>query len=125
MTDYTKVTIRRIKRKCIALAKTGIPGYVGTAEPDPRKVHVSHIHPRAYCLAKLAPYYAVFVVPWRDRAPQVRKDPYMTVQNKTCADVREGDWCAIAYLSTQTYGEPIVVERYEEKRDAMAEEGVK
>jgi hypothetical protein len=70
---------------------------------------VSHIYPRAYCVAKPAPLCAVFVTPWMDSEPQIRKAEYSsshTVYNGV-ANVKVGDWCSIAYIVTPgcgTYG---------------------
>lgn len=63
-------------------------------------IKVNHIFPRAYCIAKPAPCCAVFVLPWMDAEPQVRNEEYsasVTV-NEGSADVKVGDWCAIAYV---------------------------
>lgn len=64
-------------------------------------IAVAHILPRAYCVAKPAAYCAVFAVPACDREPQVRDDPWATVQNESAKDVKHGDWCALAYISTR------------------------
>ena len=63
-------------------------------------VAVSHIMPRAFCVAKLTRYSAVFSVPPQDREPQVVDILQVQVRNETAADVKVGDWCAIAYIST-------------------------
>jgi len=62
----------------------------------------SHLYPRAYCIAKPAPLCAVFVTPWFDAEPQVRTPEYSAAQtvHEGVADVRVGDWCAIAYVVT-------------------------
>ena len=77
-------------RELRAVAKTCKPGVIA----------VAHILPRAYCVAKPAAYYAVFAVPACDREPQVRDDPWATVQNESAKDVMLGDWCSLAYIST-------------------------
>lgn len=66
----------------------------------PGVISVAHVLPRAYCVAKPASYCAVFAVPACDREPQVRDDPWATVQNESAKDVKHGDWCALAYIST-------------------------
>ncbi len=73
---------------------------------------VSHITPRAYCVAKAAPLCAVFAVPLCDNEPQVRNSGFTTVHGPSCADVQTGDWCSIAYASTSTCGQPIVLENH-------------
>ena len=77
-------------RELRAIAKRMKPGVLS----------VAHILPRAYCVAKPAAYCAVFAVPLQDREPQVRDDPWATVQNESAKDVKHGDWCALAYIST-------------------------
>lgn len=71
---------------------------------------VSHITPRAFCVAKTAPLCAVFAVPSCDREPQVSGLAYTTVNHRSCADVQTGDWCALAYVMTQSSGQPVVLE---------------
>lgn len=71
---------------------------------------VSHITPRAFCVAKTAGYCAVFAVPTCDREPEVGENPFTTVQHKSCLEVQTGDWCALAYVSTQSSGQPVVLE---------------
>ncbi len=66
----------------------------------PGVISVSHVLPRAYCVAKPAAYCAIFAVPACDREPQVRDHPWATVQNESAKDVKHGDWCALAYIST-------------------------
>lgn len=75
-----------------------------------KPVSVSHITPRAYCVAKPADWMAVFVVPPPDSEPQVRHRPYTVVQNSSAQEVKLGDWCALAYTNTTTCGESIVLE---------------
>jgi len=77
-------------RQLRAIAKTIKPGVIA----------VAHVFPRAYCVAKPAAHCAVFAVPPQDREPQVRDDPWATVQNESAKDVKHGDWCALAYIST-------------------------
>jgi len=62
---------------------------------------VSHIFPRAYCIAKPAPLCAVFVKPWMDAEAQIRMEKYSAsdVIHEGAEDVRVGDWCALAYVA--------------------------
>jgi hypothetical protein len=71
---------------------------------------VSHITPRAYCVAKPAACMAVFAIPPSDNEPQVGSDAFTTVHGSSASSVKLGDWCALAYLSTSTCGEPVVLE---------------
>lgn len=73
-------------------------------------VSVSHITPRAYCIAKPSAWMAVFVVPPPDREPQVHNDLYTVVTNSSANEVKLGDWCSLAYVSTSTCGQPVVLE---------------
>lgn len=70
----------------------------------PGVISVSHVLPRAYCVAKSGACCAVFAVPPQDREPQVKGDLWATVQNETAAAVKHGDWCALAYISTTDGG---------------------
>lgn len=70
---------------------------------------VRHITPRAYCIAKPSAHFAVFVVPVEDREPQVRDSDTTCVQNDTCQDIKVGDWAVLAYVTSRSGGEPIVV----------------
>jgi len=74
---------------------------------------VSHITPRAYCIAKPASQFAVFAVPSCDREPQLvglSNANRTTVQHESCQRVKEGDWCSLAYVSTDSSGQPVVLE---------------
>lgn len=62
---------------------------------------VSHILPRAYCVAKPARHCAVFAVPPQDREPQVRDDLWVSVRNSSCEKVVTCDWCSLAYIMTR------------------------
>jgi hypothetical protein len=70
--------------------------------PDVKKV--SHVLPRAYCVAKPADHFAVFAVPPQDRPSFLRHDVFVTVQGSTAAAVCHGDWCSLAYVQTGNQG---------------------
>lgn len=93
---YTKAELERLRQRVIA-------------QTQERVLSISHIMPRAYCVAKPASHMAVFVVPPMDREPQVRNDEYTVVHNETCRDVRAGQWCSLAYVSTKHYGQSVVI----------------
>lgn len=95
--NYTKASIAVLKAKARRLVNDDRAG-------------VSHIHPRAYCIAKPALFCAVFAVPTCDRQPQVAADQWDIVNNKSCGDVKLGDWCSIAYVNTRHGGEHQVIE---------------
>ena len=97
MSEYTKASIALLKAKARRLIKDD-------------RARVVHIHPRAYCVAKTALYCAVFAVPTCDREPQVADNDWDVVNNKSCAGVKMGDWCSVAYISTRTGGECHVLE---------------
>jgi hypothetical protein len=96
LNDYTKAAIKRIKDRAVK-------------QIDKPVISVSHITPRAYCIAKPAPHCAVFAIPLIDREKYVRNQPNTTVQNESCAHVQMGDWATLAYVVTSSYGQPIVV----------------
>ena len=100
MRDYTKASIKRTKALAWAVARS----------KGKQLLSISHLHMRAYCLAKPAAHYALFVVPSIDREPQVKVDPYIYVQNETAATVKEGDWARTAYLQTESSGQCYVLE---------------
>ena len=85
--DYKNTVIAYLKAKARKLVKD-------------EKASVSHIHPRAYCIAKPAAYCAVFMVPTCDRESQVSESECDVVNNASCADVKMGDWCSVAYVMT-------------------------
>lgn len=64
----------------------------------PTLTHISHILPRAYCIAKPAPCCAVFVVPPEDREPQTQCDGTIFVQEKEAFEIETGDWARLAYI---------------------------
>lgn len=103
MSEYTKASIALLTAKARRLVRDDT-------------ARVVHIHPRAYCIAKTAPYCAVFAVPTCDRAPQVADEAWDVVHNKSCADVKTGDWCSVAYISTQARGECHVLHILQPKR---------
>lgn len=75
---------------------------------------VSHIYPRAYCVAKPAPLCAVFVTPWMDSEPQSRNYIYSaswTISGDSgIGGVTVGDWCSLAYITTPGCGSMRVIE---------------
>ena len=83
---------------------------------------VSHIYPRAYCIAKPAPMCAVFVTPWMDAEPQVRKPEYASSHTVGYGveKVKVGDWCAIAYVTTPGCGTLWVVDMPNDADQATA-----
>lgn len=100
MTDYTKAAIKRVKALAWALIRA----------KGKRVIAIRHIHHRAYCIAKPAAHYAVFVVPTSDREQYVKTDPYVCVQNDSAAPVQVGDWAKTAYISTESSGQCYVLE---------------
>ena len=97
-------------RKEIARLKALAANHRTLGNPWDKVESVSHITPRAFCVAKTHAHCAVFAVPTCDREPQVCQSHYTTVQHKSCADVETGDWCAIAYVMTRSSGQPVVLE---------------
>lgn len=96
---YRKKYLHRLKKKALSY-------------PEARKAR--HIFPRAYCLAKPSPQCAVFAVPLCDAEPQARSpqcDSTTILYGESVADVSAGDWCALAYVITPTFGQKIVLEK--------------
>ena len=81
---------------------------------------VSHIYPRAYCLAKPAPCCAVFATPWFDSEPQIRQKQFSAYEivHQGVAKVKAGDWCSIAYVSTPGCGQLWVIENHDSIHDS-------
>ena len=75
---------------------------VALRESGSREVSsVSHLLPRAVCVAKTGLWAAVFAVCPLDREPLlVFGEPFVVVRNKTAAPVKPGDWCSLAYVCT-------------------------
>lgn len=94
--DYTRVAVNRLKQ--LAIEQT-----------EGRVLSVSHIIPRAYCVAKPALHMAVFVTPRQDREKYVKDEASTVVQNATCREVQPGDWCSLAYVMTPHCGQLIVI----------------
>lgn len=68
---------------------------------DRKSAKVIHWHPYAYCVAKIAPCCAVFIMP-----PQINpctKDLYCfngdDIHNESTKDCEVGKWYTIAYIS--------------------------
>lgn len=95
--DYSQVSIKRI---------------AALAMKTKDAIAVSHIFPRAYCVAKPAPLCAVFATPFVDAEPQVRQEKYSAYEcvYRGAEKVKVGDWCSLAYVRTPTTGGKCVVE---------------
>jgi hypothetical protein len=72
----------------------------------------THIYPRAYCIAKPAPLCAVFVTPWMDSEPAVRTPMFSSAHtiHDGVREVKVGDWCSLAYVTTPGRGGLRVIE---------------
>jgi hypothetical protein len=73
---------------------------------------VSHVHPRAYVVARVAPSCLIVSVPDCDREPQVRgmdKFNRCDTIHKFDSDLEQGDWCSTAYVSTPSSGEKVAI----------------
>lgn len=86
---------------------------VALRESGSRKVSsVSHLLPRAVCVAKTGLWAAAFAVCPLDREPRlVFGEPFVVVRNKTVAPVKPGDWCSLAYVCTPGCQQFYVVRR--------------
>ena len=69
----------------------------------PTATSVSHIRPRAYCIAKPAACCVVFVTPPDDAEPQMMRSQNTTAETISDGGVSKinvGDWCVLAYICT-------------------------
>ena len=66
----------------------------------PNARDVCHLHPRAYCVAKLAACCAVFAVPPGDNEPQIKDSPFVIIQNSSAQLTETGEWHPLAYVVT-------------------------
>jgi hypothetical protein len=98
MSAYSKAELERIRKVALKI----VPGAKS----------VSHIHPRAYCIAKPAACCAVFVVPEIDSVPLLQKTPNASsdIVRDNVSEVRVGDWCILAYISSELGGGMAVIE---------------
>ena len=90
---------------CWAYHPTYIKEIKAAAMKLPGVKSVSHIKPRAYCIAKPAACCAVFVTPPMDAEPHLRQ-----TQNATCeiahenvSHVKAGEWYVLAYVTIPNY----------------------
>jgi hypothetical protein len=72
---------------------------------------VSHIRPRAYCIAKPAACCAVFVTPPMDAEPHLRQTQNSTCEivHKNVSHVKAGEWYVLAYVVIPNYSGEIRV----------------
>lgn len=73
----------------------------------PTATSISHIRPRAYCIAKPAACCVVFVTPPDDAEPQLKGCQSTTAEVISDGDVSKikvGDWCVLAYICTPGIG---------------------
>lgn len=72
---------------------------------------VSHIYPRAYVLAKLAPQCVILAIPECDAEPQLQGPTYFGFQwcRRFDDSLVTGGWCSVAYLSTDGCGEHVAI----------------
>jgi hypothetical protein len=68
-----------------------------------------HVVPRGYVVARIAPRCIVVAVPDCDREPQVRGLSGFITISKFDGELRQGDWCSTAYVSTQGCGESVAI----------------
>ena len=73
---------------------------------------VSHIRPRAYCIAKPAACCAVFVTPPCDAAPLIRHSQNATAESihEWVSHVEVGKWYVLAYVTTPGCGASRVID---------------
>lgn len=69
------------------------------ARQFPDCIGISHILPKAFCLAKSAKCCAIFAAPEADREPQVRQDSTIFVRSESASHCVVGKWYRLAYIS--------------------------
>ena len=80
---------------------------------------VSHIRPRAYCIAKPAACCAVFVTPPMDAEPQLRQHQNATAEiiHDGVSHVEAGKWYVLAYVTIPNYcGQSRVIDMTNESK---------
>lgn len=63
-----------------------------------------HYHPFCYCIAKYSETRAVFVIPPQNKGTATDNGYVGVTLDKSCKDVKVGDWCEVGYISTLTSG---------------------
>jgi hypothetical protein len=103
MSAYTKAEFSRIRKAALKL---------------PGAKDVSHIRPRAYCIAKPASGCAVFVTPEVDAAPRLQTHQNATgdLVRDNLGNVKVGDWCILAYVSNTCGGGTAVIENLTQRK---------
>lgn len=77
-----------------------------------KPVVMRHVYPRCYVIGYAAPMALIVTRPWVDSEPHMssfnKENPLEVVR---CFDetLRPGDWCATAYVSTESSGQPVAV----------------
>lgn len=97
------------KREPSAFTRATIAAIKAEAKKYHDATKVRHIQPRAYCIAKPAPLCAVFVTPPCDAESQVPYSESTIIHDKSVDGVRVGDWCALAYVKSESNGETRVI----------------
>ncbi len=80
----------------------------------PNAIKISNLIPRAYCVSRPRMSCRVFACPEDDSEPQIQLNPDVIVQNDSVRGVRVGDWCVLAYVSTEFRGENYVIKMDQE-----------
>ena len=104
------------KRQSSAYTRATLEEIKATAKKYHDAKEVRHIKPRAYCIAKPAPWCAVFVTPPCDAEPHVTYSESTLIHDKSVESVCVGDWCSLAYVQSESNGETRVIFNLSEKR---------
>jgi len=103
---------QRSKEKQMAYSREYIKQIKAAAFRVKGATSVSHIRPRAYCVAKPSVCCAVFVTPPEDAEPLVRDSQNATaelIQDACVSDVEVGKWYVLAYVTTPTISQSRVI----------------
>lgn len=79
-------------------------------------LNVCHVQPRGYVVARLAESCLLVATPWLESEPQVREAhkrfgfEWVREFDRSLAT---GDWCSLAYVSTEGCGEQVAIHAVE------------
>jgi hypothetical protein len=93
-------------------AKTAVLAWCAKYRKEWRVCSVSHVYPVAFVIGYAAPLCLVVSRPWTEAEPHMaefcRDNPLDTVREFD-SSLRAGDWCAVAYVSTESRGTLVAV----------------
>lgn len=89
-------------------AKSVVAQWVQANQRGVQVIGIRHIYPRALVVGHLGPRALVVARPWQDSEPQCREwdrqYPLDVIHDNFDKSLKAGDWCIVAYVSTDTSG---------------------